>query len=134
MKYAHYDTDTREILGWYDDSHVEIPEPNMEVDFDPWEVAVTMGHNTIDENGVTSYQDRRSLEEQIEAMRLLRDKRLKDTVDPIVCNPLRWNSLSEEEQAAWADYRTALLTLPEQEGFPKCEFPVPPTGEITDVL
>jgi hypothetical protein len=39
-------------------------------------------------------------------------------VDPVVSNPLRWASMSAEEQQAWADYRQALLDIPDQEGFP----------------
>lgn len=39
-------------------------------------------------------------------------------VDPIVSNPLRWGSMTVEQQQAWADYRQALLDVPEQEGFP----------------
>lgn len=33
-------------------------------------------------------------------------------------SPMRWNSLTEEQKLAWADYRQALLDIPQQEGFP----------------
>ena len=33
-------------------------------------------------------------------------------------SPMRWNSLTEEQKQAWADYRQALLDVPQQEGFP----------------
>lgn len=39
-------------------------------------------------------------------------------VDPIASNALRWASLSAEQQQAWADYRQALLDVPQQAGFP----------------
>lgn len=39
-------------------------------------------------------------------------------VDKVTSNPLRWASLSEETQQAIADYRLALLDVPQQEGFP----------------
>lgn len=52
------------------------------------------------------------------AVRFERDIKLQYEVDPIVSNPLRWGSMSAEEQQSWADYRQALLDVPEQEGFP----------------
>lgn len=43
---------------------------------------------------------------------------LATVVDPVVTNPLRWNSLSAEKQQAYADYRQALLDITLQSGFP----------------
>lgn len=59
-------------------------------------------------------------EEEIleQQMREQRDQLLAD-VDAVVTNPLRWNSLSPEEQQAWAEYRQALLDVPQQPGFPE---------------
>lgn len=51
-------------------------------------------------------------------VRLNRNSLLSREVDPLVTNPLRWGSLTAEQQQAWADYRQALLDLPQQEGFP----------------
>ena len=49
-------------------------------------------------------------------------------VDSIVGNPLRWASFSAEEQQAWADYRQALLDVPQQAGFPNTiNWPTKPT-------
>ena len=39
-------------------------------------------------------------------------------VDPIAGNALRWAALTSEQQTAWATYRTALLDVPQQSGFP----------------
>src|SRR5690625_4938305 len=39
-------------------------------------------------------------------------------LDAIVSNPLRWGAFTEAEQQALADYRQALLDVPQQEGFP----------------
>ena len=39
-------------------------------------------------------------------------------VDAFVGNPLRWAALSSDKQAEWATYRTALLDVPQQAGFP----------------
>ena len=51
-------------------------------------------------------------------VRAERDMKLSTEVDPIAGNTLRWNALTEEQQQAWADYRQALLDVPEQDGFP----------------
>jgi hypothetical protein len=36
----------------------------------------------------------------------------------VVTNPLRWSEMTSEKQQEWADYRAALLQIPDQEGFP----------------
>jgi len=56
--------------------------------------------------------------EAAEAIRNLRDGILARDVDPIVSNPLRWASLTEAEQLAIANYRTALLDITTQADFP----------------
>ncbi|MDC3300578.1 phage tail assembly chaperone [bacterium] len=53
-----------------------------------------------------------------ELVRSKRDKLLVEQVDVVAGNALRWTSLSSEEQALWSAYRTSLLNLPQQEGFP----------------
>ena len=50
-------------------------------------------------------------------VRSQRDQLLRE-VDVFVGNPLRWASLSSNQQTAWATYRTALLDVPQQSGFP----------------
>jgi hypothetical protein len=56
-----------------------------------------------------------------------RDQRLQTEVDPLVSNPLRWGSLSAEKQQEWANYRQALLDIPQQSGFPyEVAWPVKP--------
>ena len=50
-------------------------------------------------------------------VRSQRDQLLLE-VDAFVGNPLRWAALSSNEQTAWATYRTALLNVPQQSGFP----------------
>ena len=47
-----------------------------------------------------------------------RDQKLTEEVDPLVTNPLRWGELTDAKQAEWTQYRTDLLNLPEQSGFP----------------
>tara|TARA_R100000951_G_C2601193_1_gene168222 strand:+ start:373 stop:786 length:414 start_codon:yes stop_codon:yes gene_type:complete len=52
------------------------------------------------------------------SVRANRDYRLVTEVDPLVTNPLRWAALTAEKQAEWSAYRTALLDITEQAGFP----------------
>lgn len=47
-----------------------------------------------------------------------RDFRLVSEVDPIVSNPLRWADMTTAEQNAWSQYRTDLLNITDQAGFP----------------
>ena len=51
-------------------------------------------------------------------VRLQRDNILATVVDPLVSNPLRWADLTAEKQAEWSAYRTALLDITNQSGFP----------------
>jgi len=51
-------------------------------------------------------------------VRAERDQKLLLEVDLIAGNALRWASLTEAQRQAWADYRQALLDVPQQEGFP----------------
>ena len=53
-----------------------------------------------------------------EMVRSKRDSLLENEVDPIVSNPLRWGAFTEVQQAEWATYRTALLNITQQAGFP----------------
>ena len=55
-----------------------------------------------------------------------RDGRLTE-VDAIAGNALRWADLTAAKQAEWATYRTALLGVPQQDGFPHTvEWPTQP--------
>tara|TARA_B100000497_G_scaffold52562_1_gene60350 strand:+ start:1434 stop:1850 length:417 start_codon:yes stop_codon:yes gene_type:complete len=47
-----------------------------------------------------------------------RDYKLLTEVDPLVSNPLRWADISSSKQTEWAQYRTNLLNVPQQSGFP----------------
>lgn len=47
-----------------------------------------------------------------------RDSILATEVDPIVSNPLRWADMTTAEQNAWSKYRTDLLNITDQAGFP----------------
>jgi len=61
-------------------------------------------------------------------LRAQRDDMLVEIVDPIVSNPLRWDELTDAKQAEWTQYRTDLLNLPDQAGFPNTvTWPTKPT-------
>lgn len=66
-------------------------------------------------------------EQKIGRARFIRDRYLKKYLDRM--NPVRWNSLTAEQQQAWLEYRQALLDIPQQPGFPdNIEWPVQPPG------
>ena len=58
-------------------------------------------------------------------VRSQRDQLLLE-VDAFVGNPLRWAALSSDKQAEWATYRTDLLDVPQQAGFPDVTWPTKP--------
>jgi len=55
---------------------------------------------------------------QADFSRYQRNQRLENEVDPIVTNPLRWADLTTAKQNEWKQYRTDLLNVPQQAGFP----------------
>lgn len=69
------------------------------------------------------------LDEALSAnLRAQRDQKLVQEVDPIVTNPLRWAELTDAKQAEWTQYRTDLLNMPDQAGFPNTvAWPTKPT-------
>jgi len=50
--------------------------------------------------------------------RSVRDDKLQSEVDSVVSNPLRWADMTSEKQTEWSQYRTDLLNVPQQSGFP----------------
>ena len=56
--------------------------------------------------------------EAARSVRGQRNFRLSTEVDPIAGNALRWNDLTDAQRAAWTQYRTDLLNVPQQSGFP----------------
>ena len=51
-------------------------------------------------------------------VRAERNNLLVTVVDPIVSNNLRWAEMTTEKQAEWSAYRTSLLDITDQSGFP----------------
>ena len=59
-------------------------------------------------------------------IRTKRNNLLRTKVDTL--NPIRWETLSEEEKEAWRTYRQQLLDVPQQNDFPNnVQWPVPPS-------
>ena len=49
MKYAHYDINTKKLLGWYDSEvSPSIPTPNIEITEEDWQSALSVNANYID--------------------------------------------------------------------------------------
>ena len=64
---------------------------------------------------------------QASIVRFNRDNLLQTEVDPMLSNDIRWAELSTEKQNAWKQYRTDLLNVPQQSGFPhNVTFPTKP--------
>tara|TARA_R110000772_G_scaffold88056_1_gene183232 strand:- start:408 stop:815 length:408 start_codon:yes stop_codon:yes gene_type:complete len=60
-------------------------------------------------------------------VRATRNNLLVTEVDPLVTNSLLWAELTTEQQNAWTQYRTDLLNVPQQSGFPNTiTFPTKP--------
>ena len=80
-------------------------------------------HRIVDENGVrdvkvfVNYDPEQKVIEYFSAQARSKRNSLFNIVDSM--NPMRWETLSENEKQAWRDYRQALLDVPQQEGFPE---------------
>nr|DAO17150.1 MAG TPA: hypothetical protein [Caudoviricetes sp.] len=49
MKYAHYDKNTKRLLGYYDDEiHDTIPTPNIEISDEEWREGLNKNANSVD--------------------------------------------------------------------------------------
>ena len=106
---------------------VEINHPNY--GWIPYTVDPSDTDTSIDNNAVmaligsnfTAYVAPTQAEldaEAAEQVRAERDGKLVEEVDPFVTNPLRWADLTAAKQAEWTQYRTDLLNITDQAGFP----------------
>ena len=106
---------------------VEINHPDygwIPYTLDPIDTDTTIDNNVvmslIDTN-FTAYVEPTQAEidaETASQVRSDRDYKLLTEVDPLVSNPLRWADISSSKQTEWAQYRTNLLNVPQQSGFP----------------
>lgn len=61
MKFAHVDSITGKLLGWYDDEiHQTIPLPKVQVTVEQWETAIKDNHNKINADGSSEIFDFRT--------------------------------------------------------------------------
>ena len=113
-------------IGWID---CEIDHPDygwIPYTLNPDDTDMTIDNNVllaamVANNDVAAYvpPSQEELDEMAAGqVRYERDFKLFTEVDPIAGNALRWAALTAEQQAAWADYRQALLDVPQQAGFP----------------
>ena len=90
MKYAHYNINTYELLGWYDDElSPTIPVPNIEVSVEDWNSALSINANYVDL--VSRTLSRKDLRSQLDKNndRIAEiDRRLSD-IDSEGSRPLR---------------------------------------------
>jgi len=119
MKYAHYNEDTFELIGWYTkDIHDLIPEPNMEVSEEVWQESLKYNYNCVDIiNSCLIKKDFSTLEERMSTVRNSRNFKLSE-LDLIIGNPFRFQELSDDTKNKLKEYRQNLLDVPQQSGFP----------------
>ena len=126
MKYAHIDSNNK-LLGWYsDDVHSTIPTPNVVVTDEQWQRSLDNNYNCINSDGSGSVVDFSTDAEKASMVRRIRDAKLVADVDAVAGNALRWAELTSEQKADWANYRQALLNVPQQAGFPDVALPTAP--------
>ena len=107
--------------------NVEINHPDygwIPYTLDPSDTDMTIDNNAVMSlisTNFTSYvaPTQAELDAELEAnLRSQRDQKLVEELDPIVTNPLRWAELTSDKQTEWTQYRTDLLNVPQQSGFP----------------
>lgn len=106
---------------------VEINHPDygwIPYTLDPSDTDMNIDNNAVMSlisTNFTSYvaPTQAELDAELEAnLRSQRDQKLVEELDPIVTNPLRWAELTSDKQTEWTQYRTDLLNVPQQSGFP----------------
>jgi len=65
-------------------------------------------HVDVDNNAIDGTT--RRAQKQFE-LRVRRKEIFESIIDPVVCNPLRWDALTTEQQQEWLDYRQAWLDI-----------------------
>ena len=94
------------------DTLADYPEGTVEVTMQPTPLHTYDGSKWLEPTQIEID------EEKGYQVRLTRDLRLHNEVDSMVSNALRWAELTEDKQEEWKQYRTDLLNLSDQAGFP----------------
>lgn len=76
-----------------------------------WEV-YSLDQDKITQNIQVDYENKAN------NIRTTRNSILHAIVDPIICNPFRWSSLSDSDKALVEQYRLSLLDITSQDTFP----------------
>jgi hypothetical protein len=72
-----------------------------------------------DSTGGIAALDQNEWEQKLSVLiRMQRNYILKEFVDPIVTNSLRWSELTNTQQQQWTNYRRLLLDITSQSDFP----------------
>jgi len=110
MKYAHYDSETNKLLGYYDSEiHNTIPEPNIELTDEEWKKYVNDNCNYVDiENNVLLRVDFRTIDERktslYNSIQLLADSKTRD-----LKNYISGKKVTQEQMERYeAKYNVAL--------------------------
>lgn len=112
-----------------DNSRIDVEINHPEIGWIPYTLDVADTDMTINNNDLlaligsdfTAYTapSQAELDAKVATQeRVWRDHLLQSEVDSIVSNPLRWADLTTEKQNEWSQYRTDLLNVPQQSGFP----------------
>ena len=67
---------------------------------------------TINNDNVIAKMNELIQANPMKMLRMERDRLLKQEVDPIISNSIRWSEMSSDKQTEWTTYRKALLDLP----------------------
>ena len=114
MKYAHYETDTKKLLGWYDDEiHSYIPTPNIEVDEAIWQNSIDNNFNFVDEiNKTLSKKDFRTDIEILEDLKIEKLFEIESSALASDLLPIAFNgeSFNGGESSASAIYNVVNMT------------------------
>ena len=151
MNYTIFETGSGRVLwsgvcddGDYDFLHVPEGAEKIPVAADPFRHYVDGGSvsdipaysSPLDHFDYATKSVVRASHEQLlaakwESVRAERDRLMSITVDRI--NPIRWGSLSDQQRAAVADYRSALLDVTKQPDPDAVVWPVWPLGSVQPI-
>lgn len=86
----------------------------------PWDEDNTINNEELLALIGSNYRIQTQEEKDEQAANIMRGQRdlLLSQLDLILSNPLRWNEMTQDQKNAWSQYRTDLLNVPQQVGFP----------------
>ena len=105
MKYAHYNKETNEILGFYDDDiHEIIPEPNIKITYEQWQEAINTNANYVGNNKLIYKQKELSAEDKKQTELNELETQIKET-EELIRNALLIgnNAVLEELRAEYKE-------------------------------